>query len=367
MNAFNRQSIPKWPLLTGLAIFLSLLNIGINVTEDLAEGLRVELTYYLVNEFTGVFLIFALFPLLWLFFKRFPPTRFRLWQTILVYLGVSILLGAVHTTLMYLVRLFLYDWMELGDYSLRYGILSYRYAYEYFKQFLFFGVAFLFFLYTVKWEESQEQKVRAARLEQQLTQSRMQFLQMQINPHFLFNTLNMISSELYSDPKKADKMIALLSDLLRTTLSQPDSGKHTFEKELEIANRYLQIMEYRFGNRLTVSRHIEEEALSALLPVFLLQPILENAIKYSIDSQEKALVGLSAKKSGNRFEITITDNGPGLTGHAGKGIGLHNTLERLEQVYRENAEVSLQNQAAGGLAVQIRLPYEVLEKQPDFA
>ncbi len=357
----------RWPLLVILAVMLSLLNIGINVTEDLAERNPVQWTHYLVDEFTGVFLIFALLPLLWLFFRRVPANRFRLWPTVLIYLSASVVFGAVHTSLMYLVRIFVYQWLGLGDYGSHYGVLTYRYAYEYLKQFLFFGVAFLYFLLMGKWEESRQKTIQAARLERQLVQSRLQFLQMQINPHFLFNTLNMISAELYSDPEKADKMIALLSDMLRTTLNQPPSGLHTLESELNMNNRYLRIMQHRFGDRLTIDLDCDPETLPGLVPVFLLQPILENAVKFSVDHTEKARVSMTARKVGNALKIDINDNGPGLSGAAGKGVGLHNTLERLEQLFGDQFTFNLQNRAPGGLTVSIRIPFQIEKPQPQPA
>ncbi|HMQ63154.1 MAG TPA: histidine kinase [Flavilitoribacter sp.] len=357
----------RWPLLVILAVLLSMLNIGINVTEDLAERNPIHWIIYLINEFTGVFLIFALLPVLWWFFKRIPPNRFRLWQTVLIYLATSVVFGAVHTSLMYLVRIVVYRWLGLGDYDRWFGVMTYRYAYEYLKQFLFFGVAFLYFLYTAKWEESRRKSIQAARLEQQLAQSRLQFLQMQINPHFLFNTLNMISAEVYTNPEKADKMIALLSDMLRTTLSQPSSGLHTLESELNMNTRYLRIMQHRFGDRLTIDLDCAPETLPGLVPVFLLQPILENAIKFSVDHTEKARVSLSARKIGNALEIDINDNGPGLAGAAGKGIGLHNTLERLEQLYGNQFTFNLQNRTPGGLTVSINMPFQIEKNQPQPA
>lgn len=354
------------PLRQWLVIFLAftliaLLNFMRFVANELAEGEPGKSGFYFIMETTGAYTVLMLLPFLLRFFRRFPLTRANLLARIPLYVFASMLFGAAHTTLMYLTRNFVFWLLRLGVYD--YGYLPYRYFMEYSHQFLTFWTVWAVAQLLQYVRAHQKQKLKAAELEQQLTQARLQALQMQINPHFLFNTFNMISSAIYDDPKIADKMIANLSDLLRATLNGAGSGEITLEKELELLQRYLAIMKARFQDKLQVEVQAESEARSALVPGFILQPLVENAIKYSLENLQRAQVEISARAQNERLLLMVQDNGPGLAESSSalikNGVGLSNTAERLEKMYGGESRLLLENRPEGGLQVTLALPLRI--------
>ena len=138
-------------------------------------------------------------------------------------------------------------------------------------------------------------------MEEKLTKARLQALQMQLNPHFFFNTLNLISSTMYENVKAADKMLASLSDLMRITLKKTDDEGFTLENELELLTLYLEIMRARFQDKLIVNMDIDKETLQAKVPSFIMQPLVENSIKYSMGTLKIAEIMIQSKKKNNRM------------------------------------------------------------------
>jgi LytS/YehU family sensor histidine kinase len=236
---------------------------------------------------------------------------------------------------------------------------------EYHKQFFVYWTIFgIFFLFRYV-RKNQERKLKTAQLEEQLTKARLQALQMQLNPHFLFNTLNMISATMYENVKAADRMIASLSDLLRITLKSKDREQYTFEKELEVLTLYVDIMKARFGDRLIINMDIDNKTLNAMVPGFILQPLVENSIKHGMETLETTIINITSHKKENRLVLTIEDNGPGLPGAPDQvmtnGVGLSNTEERLEKLYGADHGFHLDNMEHGGLRVTIDIPIRTSE------
>jgi LytS/YehU family sensor histidine kinase len=210
-----------------------------------------------------------------------------------------------------------------------------------------------------------EGEVKASKLEAQLAQAQLHALKMQLQPHFLFNTLHSISALVHKDPGLADKMIARLGDFLRLTLENAGSQEVTLQEELEFLRIYLEIERIRFRDRLTVRMKIEPQALDARLPNLILQPIVENAIKHGIAPRTEAgLIEIEARRFNGLLHVQITDNGPGLptNGNTGKlvkeGVGLANTEARLRQFYGSNHRFDLANTAKGGLTVVLEIPFK---------
>jgi two-component system, LytTR family, sensor kinase len=209
------------------------------------------------------------------------------------------------------------------------------------------------------YRQYQERALRASELEKRLAQAKLQALQMQLNPHFLFNTLNAIASLMHKDVKGADRMITRLADLLRYALESTDAHEVTLRQELSFLERYLEIEKTRFGSRLTVRLEVPEETLDALVPNLILQPLVENAIKHGIERRSKpGLIELRARCEGDRLRLTLVDNGPGLPAQpAGrKGIGVANTRARLTELYGEAHTFELRNAEGGGVVVEVIIP-----------
>jgi signal transduction histidine kinase len=210
------------------------------------------------------------------------------------------------------------------------------------------------------YQKFHEREVQSAELETRLTQARLQALQMQLNPHFLFNTLNAISSLMHKDVEEADRMIVHLSDLLRYALESTEAQEVPLRRELDFLDRYLQIQQARFGNRLVVRREIADETLDALVPNLVLQPLVENAIEHGIAPHLRVgEVVLRARRGVERLELEVQDNGVGLPPDKPlvDGIGLSNTRARLLQLYGSAQALQLANGQTGGLIVRVTIPW----------
>lgn len=212
-------------------------------------------------------------------------------------------------------------------------------------------------------ERAHERERRAAELEQRLTAARLQALQMQLNPHFLFNTLNAISCLMHQDVEAADRMLVRLSELLRRALDTRDLQEVPLREELAFLDRYLEIEQTRFGARLTIDRAVDDRLLDALVPNLLLQPLVENAIKHGVERQLRAgIISVAAREQGGEIQLTVRDNGPGLDrartppSSRGHGIGLSNTRRRLEQLYGDQDRLVMRSAEGGGTEVLVRIP-----------
>jgi hypothetical protein len=205
-----------------------------------------------------------------------------------------------------------------------------------------------------------ERELHAAELETRLTQARLQALQMQLNPHFLFNTLNAISSLMHKDVEAADRVIVQLSDLLRYALESTEAQEVPLRQELDFLDRYLDIQRARFGERLVIRHEVEPEALAARVPNLVLQPLVENAIQHGLEPRARAgQIVLRARRRDEALEVEVQDNGVGLANGAApaEGIGLSNTRARLEQLYGSGQRLDLLDAPGGGLVVRIRIPW----------
>lgn len=204
-----------------------------------------------------------------------------------------------------------------------------------------------------------ERAGHAAQLQAQLAEARLAALRMQINPHFLFNTLHAISALVERDPSGVRRMIARLSELLRHTTDSNASDEVTLRDELDFLRRYIEIMEIRFQGRLKVERDIEPAALDALLPNLILQPIVENALEHGASrATGEGKIEISARRDGDVLRMRVRDNGPGVeNANARTGIGLANTRERLAQLYGDRAAVTLSTATDGGAVAELTLPF----------
>jgi len=201
----------------------------------------------------------------------------------------------------------------------------------------------------------------ATRLAKQLAEARLQSLEAQLRPHFLFNTLSMIAEQVHRDPNGADRMIGRLSHLLRVSLSVADGQEVSFAEEIRSLRAYLDIMDVRLSGRVRVSLDIEPETENVLVPVLILQPIVENAFRHGIEARGRgAELRVRARRSGSALEIEIADNGPGLEmSGVREGIGLRVVRERLAELYGERAAMRLER-VDGETVSTVRLPFRIL-------
>ncbi len=205
--------------------------------------------------------------------------------------------------------------------------------------------------------------------------SQLQMLRYQINPHFLFNTLNAISTlVLDKQSKEANGMLTKLSAFLRFSLVNQPQQKITMDEEIYALWLYLDIEKVRFEERLKLDFHVDDNAKKALVPSLLLQPLVENAIKYAIAPMEDGgTISLDAKRDGDRLRIILSDTGPGITdeptahkfNESSSGVGLENTKNRLLQLYPGDHIIDIMNREEGGLQIKIDIPFETNEGGED--
>jgi signal transduction histidine kinase len=206
-----------------------------------------------------------------------------------------------------------------------------------------------------------ERELRASQLEARLAQAQLQVLKMQLHPHFLFNTLHAISALMHQDVELADRMLARLADLLRSTLENADKQEVSLKEELAFIQPYLEIEQARLGPRLTVQLDIDPRAMDALVPNLILQPLVENAVRHGIaPCAEGGRIEISARPDQGLLRLQVRDNGPGLPerqqGSLKEGVGLANTRARLQQLYGAEHRFEIANGQGQGFTATVTIP-----------
>ncbi len=210
------------------------------------------------------------------------------------------------------------------------------------------------------YREVQVRGIREAQLQTRLAEARLKTLEAELHPHFLFNTLHAISALVHTNPDGADRMISRLSDLLRLTFDRSGAPRISLQEELEFLQKYLEIEQTRFQDRLTVQYDIDPETLDVEVPRMILQPLAENAIKHGVSPKSgQGLVEIVSRLDAGKMWLEVRDNGVGLSGNARSqfrsGVGLPNTRDRLECLYGDAHSLEF-SEGTGGLTVRIALP-----------
>lgn len=205
-----------------------------------------------------------------------------------------------------------------------------------------------------------EERLRRAELETQLAQSQLHALRTQIQPHFLFNTLNAISALALAEPLQARKMIARLSNLLRLTLEEQHVQLLPLSRELEFVRHYLEIQRARFRDRLETHFDVADEALGAEVPCMILQPLVENALHHGLLAKiSRGSLRILARREGPHLRLSVEDDGLGLPADGiVEGVGLGNTRARLEKLFGGAASLQIRALEGGGTRVDLRVPFQ---------
>jgi signal transduction histidine kinase len=301
----------------------------------------------------------ALAIAMWWLARRWPVILTCTTRTFIAHAVLACLLGMTHLFLLQtLVNFSARHWGNEGP-PLNYLNLV-RFGFE----LLLYGFVLGFSGLLHVQSQAQRDALRSLELEKQLSQAQLKALQMQLEPHFLFNTLNAVTSlvELGRN-QEASETLAHLNTILRTTLQRNTPEKIPFAQELQVVESYLAIQQVRFADRLRVQFHTTPEALEGLVPCFILQPIIENAIRHGISHRESdGLLETSVERIGDTLSLRVRDNGPGLNGSSkhtnGHGIGMRNTRERLCYFYPGAHDFVATEPETGGYEVTIRIPYE---------
>jgi len=348
----NHSKVPYYtsPLWHWLLVFViltavGLLNFSIIHTDALATNRsNYDWREYFIYEFTGSYTAFFLVMPLVYIWKRFPV--YTNWsQRLPIYIVITIGVGVIHTTLMLLSRTLLFP--LILDREFHYGNLWYRYLMEFHKQVVWVWLTFGVVTGIQQIYRHQQNKLKEAKLQTQLAHSRLEQVRQQINPHFLFNSLNLISSKVYEDAESADQLISDLSDLLRQSLDMSKTPTTSLKTELGFVNNYLSIMQSRFSDRVSIERQLDADCLDYEVPSLLLQPIVENSFKHRLEARNGSiLISLSCRKIGSELEIMISDTfTPTSTqtepentlAKPSTGTGLSNIRERIEYLYSGKA------------------------------
>jgi two-component system, LytTR family, sensor kinase len=198
-------------------------------------------------------------------------------------------------------------------------------------------------------------------LQQRLTRARLDALMAQLRPHFLFNTLNSITTLIHRDPEGAERMVMQLADLLSATLRRPEEQEISLHEEMDLLDSYLSIMQVRFGSRLSVERDVSPSVTDALVPAFILQPLVENALEHGIARRlGPGRITIVGSRNNGSLELTVADDGPGVKDSVRpetNGIGLANTRKRLAELYSGGATLKIDSRAGGGTSIRVSIPF----------
>lgn len=339
------------------ACIFGLLQFWYHYMAAITDGKYVRFLEPLISEYTGAFsAALMFFPL------RFIALRFRLdragwWRCVPVYLIAFVAAAVCATTLMWASRSLLFPLFGLGHYD--YGKMPQRYFMEFPYQLMGYGLIVTAVYVYERYRAARARELLAAQVEAQLSRAQLENLELKLQPHFLFNALNTISSTMYEDPAAADEMVSHLADLLRVSL-RTDSGLEVpLGEELQALDHYLSIIRGRFGNDLQISLEVDPGALAVKVPSLLLQPLVENAVRHgraSADGRDR--IRISARKEQESLLVTVENaapENPRPNGN-GSGIGLSVTQDRLRLLYGDNHAFAAGPVPDGGYRVEIRIP-----------
>jgi two-component system LytT family sensor kinase len=320
-----------------------------------------------LEEFTGVYSVFVILPLVFRMAGSYLFKSMGWLRLIGLHLLSAVAFSFLHTSLMAVSRWILSPLVGLGSYD--YGIMRFRYPMELSNDLLGYTVIVLVYYFLERLRIAQAQQLAAAELQAKLAQAQLENLRLQLQPHFLFNTLNTISSVMYEDVPAADAMLTQLSELLRLTLRTANSHEIPLAQELEITRLYLQIMQKRFESNLRVTYSVDAELENSLVPQLILQPLVENSLRHGLKDGGAGIdISIGARRENGSLILQVADTGSGFGLQGGeaamnRGVGLANIRGRLEQLYGTEQEFGIANRPSGGAEVTLRVPFHVEERR----
>jgi two-component system, LytTR family, sensor kinase len=266
------------------------------------------------------------------------------------------------TSLMWATRSLLFPLAGLGPYD--YGRMPHRYFMELPVQLMIYALMLTGVHVADRYRVEREERLLTAQLQARLSEARLQNLELQLQPHFLFNALNTIASTMYDDPAAADEMVSHLAELLRRSLRRP-GPEVPLREELAALGHYLSLLKARFGDDLNLTLEVPADTLDLLVPSLLLQPLVENAVRHGRASTAGAgRIEIEARRDQDALTIAVRDDGPGApVTDDGTGLGLSVTRERLRLLYGGGHHFEAGPQAGGGFRVVMRLPLRSVPRQ----
>ena len=327
----------------GLALIVGAFFTAEEIFMSLAEGHSRQIGEDVVSGIKFWVVWALLTPLVLVALRRWPLDERPLYRPLAAHVTVALTLASLHNAVLSLLA------QHLNPVAFVWGV---------FTGVVFYAVIAMVYTAVRYRGLFVAEQLSAAALKAELTETKLDTLRSQLRPHFLFNTLNAISVFLTEDAGKAQQMLFRLSSLLRRSLDE-EAHEVPLRQELAYVNDYLDIQRGRFGDRLAVTLRVEDDVQDALVPVFLLQPLLENAIEHGKSDDRTTTIILTARRDDGMVHIALADDGPGITA-VRQGIGLGNTRARLHHLYGSHATLELGVAAATpdahGTRVEIRIP-----------
>ncbi len=363
MDASHRQSeSPRWLWIVAIWGGIALFDATQNVFVMRAEGMH----HYWVRLFFT--LLFAWLPwmlatpLVFRLARRYPPAQWKHVSTWAAHLAAAAVLGVLHAGWVGIWEKAINPWMIDGGP----GPFSELWVHKFWNGLLSYLILYGLILLVAHIRESQEklafQQTETARLNEQLSKAQLSALRRQIEPHFLFNTLNAIAGLVREGKNDAAvSMIAGLSDFLRRVVADSDRQQVPLSEEIEFAQKYLDIQKARFAERLQFSVDVPGELLSAQVPSLILQPMVENAVKHGIAKRVSGgAIRIAAVRSNGTLTLRVYNDGPSLPEgweQSQPGIGILNTRTRLRSLYGNEFDLTLRNQEPDGVEAAVSVPY----------
>ena len=348
------RSVRFWALLAAVWTVPAIVGSVVYYVRQLQEGEPISWGHS-ISFIYPFWILWALAtPLVLRLGGRFPLEGRRVWRNALVHAGLGLSFSLLHLFVaLLIIRRVQAPQLPFVE-SYRYFIGSYL-EFEFLLYWAILGAGYLLD-YHGRYRAG---ALHTAQLETQLAQAHLQALKVQLQPHFLFNTLHAISSLMDEDVEQARRMLVRLGDLLRLTLEMQGVHEVTLEQELECTDLYLDIERVRFPDNLQVELLVEPGTLDALVPNLILQPLVENAVRFGVAPRENGgRITITAKREEDVLHLQVKDDGPGQrTVESGKGVGLTNVRTRLVQLYGWRQEVRASRSEAGGFAVELKLPF----------
>jgi sensor histidine kinase YesM len=345
MRRAVRTALMVWGGWTALALFFA---VSASLTY-LSTGRPASWRLSIGRSLSEWWLWALLTPLVAWLARRYPLDRPWPWRHAAIHLAVGFLLAVVKTA----AERAIFAWLtEFWTYLLLSTIALQLFVYS----------AIVLAAHGVEYYRRSREREQ---IEARLTETRLQLLSVQLQPHFLFNTLNTIAEMVHHDAEKADYMITSLSDLLRRALDLGATQEIALEDELALLDRYLDIQRTRFGDRLQVDCRVAGDVRRSAVPVLLLQPLVENAIHHGLSAHTTAgRIAIEAARRDATLLITVSDDGRGVSGEAQAGrerFGLGNTRARLEALYGDHQRLELTNGPTGGARVSLEIPLRSMD------
>ena len=355
----------QWIFMCSLLLVYELASVRPVLLANRAAGIPLSIGHALVLAAIDGVLWLMLVPLIFAAFDRMPvrqPGWFRNGSGRVI---LAVLIMAIQAAAFYGIVLATGQVSDLGLLAARSPLLSFGYEFETNAP----SMLLLWLAYAlIRRVDVARREQRAAQgLAVSLTEARLHALSVELQPHFLFNTMNAIAGLVRDDPTAAETMLVHLSDLLRLTLESGPTAETSLATELERLELYLAIQQMRFGPRLTVHRRIDDAALMATVPTLLLQPIVENALTHGLGAHRgPGELEIDCRRVGDRLVLTVQDNGVGMPagGPPRERIGLGNTRARLATMFQDDYKLELTRSAGGGTMVTVSMPFRPVTEEP---